>query len=75
MNGGSGGSNSLEESQGDRKRVKQSFQSKKIKVQVNFAAKIPMQAIVNALRGQESDHYQDAVRVLDIIIRQNAAKQ
>ncbi|KAM5551204.1 protein argonaute 4A-like [Rosa sericea] len=74
-NGGSGGSYSLEETQGDRKRVKQSFQSKTIKVQVNFAAKIPMQAIANALRGQDSDHFQEAVRVLDIIIRQNAAKQ
>ncbi|KAL6130207.1 hypothetical protein ACLB2K_068588 [Fragaria x ananassa] len=74
-NGVSGGSYSLEESQGDRKRVKQSFQSKTIQVQVNFAAKIPMQAIANALRGQDSDHFQEAVRVLDIIIRQNAAKQ
>ncbi|KAJ0959822.1 hypothetical protein J5N97_000473 [Dioscorea zingiberensis] len=34
-----------------------------------------MQAIANALRGQDSDHFQEAVRVLDIIIRQNAAKQ
>ncbi|XP_024197291.1 protein argonaute 4A [Rosa chinensis] len=74
-NGGSGGSYSLEESQGNRKRVKQSFQSKTIKVQVNFAAKILMQAITNALRGQDSDHFKEAVRVLDIIIRQNAAKQ
>ncbi|BBG96732.1 Argonaute family protein [Prunus dulcis] len=42
---------------------------------VNFATKIPMQAIVNALRGQDSEHFQEAVRVLDIILRQNAAKQ
>ncbi|KAK9912338.1 hypothetical protein M0R45_036206 [Rubus argutus] len=34
-----------------------------------------MQAIANALRGQDSDHFQEAVRVLDIILRQNAAKQ
>ncbi|KAL6124812.1 hypothetical protein ACLB2K_077321 [Fragaria x ananassa] len=74
-NGGSGGSYSPKESQGDRRRVKQSFQSKTIQVQVNFAAKIPMQAIANALRGQNSDHFQEEVRVLDIIIRQNAAKQ
>ncbi|XP_061993550.1 protein argonaute 4A-like [Rosa rugosa] len=65
----------LEEREGDRKRVKQSFGSKTIKVQFNFAAIIPMQAIANALRGQDSDHFQEAVRVLDIILRQNAAKQ
>ncbi|KAL6125447.1 hypothetical protein ACLB2K_073505 [Fragaria x ananassa] len=74
-NGGSGGSYSPKESQGDRKRVKQLFQSKTIQVHVNFAAKIPMQAIANALRGQNSDHFQEEGRVLDIIIRQNAAKQ
>lgn len=34
-----------------------------------------MQAIANALRGQDSEHFQEAVRVLDIILRQNAAQQ
>ncbi|OIT19025.1 protein argonaute 4 [Nicotiana attenuata] len=34
-----------------------------------------MQAIANALRGQESENSQEALRVLDIILRQHAAKQ
>lgn len=34
-----------------------------------------MQAIANALRGQETEHFQEAMRVLDIILRQNAANQ
>jgi len=34
-----------------------------------------MYAIANALRGQETENFQEAVRVLDIILRQHAAKQ
>jgi len=34
-----------------------------------------MQAITNALRGQETENFQEAIRVLDIILRQHAAKQ
>ncbi|KAI4332860.1 hypothetical protein L6164_017736 [Bauhinia variegata] len=59
----------------DKKRMKRSAQTKTIRVEINFAAKIPMQAIVDALHGQESEHSQKALRVLDIILRQNAAKQ
>ncbi|XP_004298218.1 PREDICTED: protein argonaute 4A-like [Fragaria vesca subsp. vesca] len=70
----SGGSG-RQEREGNRKRVKQFFRSKKIKVQFNLAAIIPMQAIANVLRGQNSGQFQEAVRVLDIILRQNAAKQ
>ncbi|CAB4268631.1 unnamed protein product [Prunus armeniaca] len=73
--GSAGGSSNPTDSAGDRKRVKKQYQSKTLKVQVNFATKIPMQAIVNALRGQDSEHFQEAVRVLDIVLRQNAAKQ
>ncbi|KAL5719450.1 Protein argonaute 4A [Ranunculus cassubicifolius] len=62
-------------SEGDRKRFRRPFQSKTFKVGINFAAKIPMRAIAQALRGQESESSQDAIRVLDIILRQNAAKQ
>jgi hypothetical protein len=36
---------------------------------------IPMNAIANALRGQESENSQEALRVLDIILKQHAAKQ
>lgn len=59
----------------DRKRLRRNFRSKTYKVMISFAAKIPMQAIGNALRGQESENSQEALRVLDIILRQHAAKQ
>ena len=59
----------------DRKRQRRPYQSKTFKVEISFAAKIPMQAIANALRGQESENSQEALRVLDIILRQHAAKQ
>ncbi|XP_010653696.1 protein argonaute 4A [Vitis vinifera] len=60
---------------GDRKRPRRASQSKTFKVEISFAAKIPMQAIASALRGQESENSQEAIRVLDIILRQHAAKQ
>ncbi|KAF7831507.1 protein argonaute 4-like [Senna tora] len=59
----------------DRKRVRRPYRSKTFKVEISYAAKIPMQAIANALRGQESENFQEAVRVLDIVLRQHAAKQ
>ncbi|CAI9106107.1 OLC1v1005175C1 [Oldenlandia corymbosa var. corymbosa] len=58
----------------DRKRMRRPYQSKTFKVEISYAAKIPMQAIGNALRGQESENSQEALRVLDIILRQHAAK-
>ncbi|RWR75814.1 protein argonaute 4 [Cinnamomum micranthum f. kanehirae] len=61
--------------EGDRKRQRRPFQSKTFRVEIRFAAKIPMQAIANALRGQESESSQEALRVLDIILRQHAAKK
>ncbi|KAM1124608.1 hypothetical protein ACFX11_040190 [Malus domestica] len=70
-----GGGSNRADSEGDRKRVKKQFQSKQLNVLINYATKIPMQAIVNAIRGQDSEHFQEAVRVLDIVLRQNAAKQ
>ncbi|KAH9686802.1 protein argonaute 4B [Citrus sinensis] len=61
--------------EGDRKRMRRPSRSKVIRVEISYAAKIPMQAIANALRGQETEHFQEAMRVLDIILRQNAANQ
>lgn len=61
-------------SENDRKRMRRQYQSKTFKVEISFAAKIPMQAIANALRGQESENSQEALRVLDIILRQHASK-
>ncbi|PKI40289.1 protein argonaute 4-like [Punica granatum] len=59
----------------DRKRIRRPYQSKTYKVEISYAAKIPMQAIASALRGQDSENSQEALRVLDIILRQHAAKQ
>ncbi|KAJ0467239.1 hypothetical protein HanIR_Chr14g0683151 [Helianthus annuus] len=59
----------------DRKRMRRQYQSKTFKVELSFAAKIPMQSIAQALRGQESENSQEALRVLDIILRQHAAKK
>ncbi|PKI43180.1 hypothetical protein CRG98_036438 [Punica granatum] len=60
---------------GDWKRIKRQYQSKTIVVRLSFAAKIPTQSIVAALHGRQSAHFQEAVRVLVIIPRQNAAKR
>ncbi|PKA57956.1 Protein argonaute 4B [Apostasia shenzhenica] len=59
----------------DRKRARRSYHAKTIKVELSFATKIPMQSITLALKGQESENTQEALRVLDIILRQHAAKQ
>lgn len=59
----------------DRKRMRRPYRSKTFKVEISFASKIPLQAISNALKGHETENYQDAIRVLDIILRQHAAKQ
>ncbi|CAI0452237.1 unnamed protein product [Linum tenue] len=59
----------------DRKRMRRPYNSKTFIVQINFAAKIPMQAIASALKGVETESSQEALRVLDIILRQHAAKQ
>ncbi|XP_020274159.1 protein argonaute 4B-like [Asparagus officinalis] len=59
----------------ERKRTRRPYQTKAYKVELNFAAKIPMQAIAIALKGHDTENSQEALRVLDIILRQNAAKQ
>ncbi|KAE9594012.1 putative post-transcriptional gene silencing PAZ-Argonaute family [Lupinus albus] len=61
--------------EGKDKRMRRVSQSKTFKVEISYAAKIPLQAIPNALRGQDSEHFQEAVRVLDIILRQHASKK
>ncbi|PHT71066.1 hypothetical protein T459_26170 [Capsicum annuum] len=50
----------------DRKRLRCSYQSKTFKLKINFAVKIQIQAIVNALCGQESENSQEALRDRDI---------
>ncbi|KAK6925512.1 LOW QUALITY PROTEIN: Argonaute linker 2 domain, partial [Dillenia turbinata] len=59
----------------DGKRMCCPYQSKTFKAEISFAAKVPIQAISSALYGQESENSQEAPRVLDIVLRQHAAKR
>lgn len=59
----------------DRKRSRRPYHSKTFNVEISFAAKFPMDSIVRASYGQPSKHLQDAAQVLDIILRQHAAKK
>ncbi|XP_056691060.1 protein argonaute 4-like [Spinacia oleracea] len=45
------------------------------KVEISYATKIPIKAISDALRGKHSEEFLNAVRVLDIVLRQHAAYQ
>lgn len=67
--------NSGSPSENDRKRSKRMHFSRTFKVEIRFAAKIPLKNIALALEGNVSDATQDALRVLDIILRQNASKR
>lgn len=62
-------------SENDKKRRKRASQSKTFRVEISYATKIPMKAIGDALRGKDSQEFLDAIRVLDIVLRQHAAKQ
>ncbi|KAF0911750.1 hypothetical protein E2562_011746 [Oryza meyeriana var. granulata] len=62
-------------SQGGKKRSKRTHLAKKFVVGISYAAKIPLKSVALALRGSESDHAQDALRVLDIVLRQQQAKR
>ncbi|XP_041996009.1 protein argonaute 16-like [Salvia splendens] len=57
------------------KRSKHTLQSKTFKVEISYAAKIPLKSLSLALKGAETEYVQDALRVLDIILRQQAAKR
>ncbi|KAL9453733.1 hypothetical protein AB3S75_009356 [Citrus x aurantiifolia] len=60
---------------GPGKRSKHSFQSKTFMVEISFSTKIPLRSIALALKGNEVDNTQDALRVLDIVLRQQAANR
>ncbi|PIA63772.1 hypothetical protein AQUCO_00201245v1 [Aquilegia coerulea] len=51
------------------------IRSKTFKVKISFAARIPMKPIALALNGLEAENTGDALRVLDTILRQHAAKR
>lgn len=57
------------------KRSKLSLQSRTFKVEISYATKIPLKSLSLALHGAEIEYVQDALRVLDIILRQQAAKR
>lgn len=57
------------------KRSRRSFQEKTFKVDISYAAKIPLKSVSLALEGAEPEKLQDALRVLDIILRQQAAQR
>ncbi|KAK6928957.1 Protein argonaute, N-terminal, partial [Dillenia turbinata] len=59
----------------ESKRLRRQNRSKMFKVEINYATEIPIQAIASTLLGAESERFQDAMRVLDVILRQNAAKR
>ncbi|KAK4741945.1 hypothetical protein SAY87_025533 [Trapa incisa] len=60
---------------GDQKRFRRQHRTKTLKVEISYATKVPLRSIVNALQGQGSEYSLQAVRVLDIILRQHAAKR
>uniref|UniRef100_A0A1J3FU44 Protein argonaute 4 n=1 Tax=Noccaea caerulescens TaxID=107243 RepID=A0A1J3FU44_NOCCA len=74
-NGNSSPNGNEDPDDGDRKRMRRPNRSKNFRVEISYAAKIPLQALANAMRGQESENSQEAIRVLDIILRQHAARQ
>ncbi|KAI3755624.1 hypothetical protein L1987_55428 [Smallanthus sonchifolius] len=58
------------------KRSKRSFQEKSFKVEIGYAAEIPLKSVSLALlQGSEPEKLQDALRVLDTILRQQAAQR
>ncbi|XP_057431156.1 protein argonaute 16 isoform X2 [Lotus japonicus] len=61
---------------GETKRSKCSFQSKAFMVDISFTAKIPLQSVALSLEGMGTDaNCQDALRVLDTVLRQQAANR
>ncbi|KAK8963945.1 Protein argonaute 4A [Platanthera guangdongensis] len=59
----------------DGQPPKPNYGVKTIKVELRFATKLPIGSILSALQGRETDSTQEALRVLDIVLRQNAAKR
>ncbi|KAK8957283.1 Protein argonaute 4A [Platanthera zijinensis] len=59
----------------ESKRAKPNYGVKTIKVELCFATKLPIESIQSALQGRETDSTTEALRVLDIVLRQNAAKR
>ncbi|RZC44177.1 hypothetical protein C5167_037125, partial [Papaver somniferum] len=71
-NGSPAGNGSLNDA--DREMMRRPYCFRIFKVELSFAVKIPMQAIGNVLCSQESENSKEALRVLDIILRQLVAE-
>ncbi|KAL6850463.1 hypothetical protein ACP4OV_021090 [Aristida adscensionis] len=59
----------------DMKRRKKAMAFKTFKVELSSTGKVSLSSITKVLTGQQSDSYMEALRVLDIILRQNLANQ
>ncbi|XP_052208551.1 protein argonaute 16 [Diospyros lotus] len=70
-----GGSSNDGGPNGPGKRSKCSFQPKTFNVEISYATKIPLESISLALQGSEVENIQDALKVLDTILRQQAASR
>eukprot|EP00250_Pteridium_aquilinum_P017282 c23547_g3_i1 orf=275-2986(+) len=57
------------------KRRKVSSRNREYKVKIEYAATVKMGAINSLLSGQRNDRAQDALRVLDIVLKQHAASK
>ncbi|KAI6672750.1 hypothetical protein NL676_000656 [Syzygium grande] len=69
-------SENLRGGESSSKRSKRSFQSRTFNVEISYAAKVPLKSILLGLKGTDKkNNAQDALRVLDIALRQTAAKR
>nr|AJA90755.1 Argonaute 4 [Cycas revoluta] len=59
----------------ERSKKRKEDRGRKYKVEITFAAKISMKPLLAILQGEVSDKAQDALRVLDIVLRQHAASR
>jgi eukaryotic translation initiation factor 2C len=59
----------------DHKKKRREERGEKFKVEITFAAKISMKALQAVIQGEVSDKAQDALRVLDIVLRQHASRK
>nr|XP_043628262.1 LOW QUALITY PROTEIN: protein argonaute 16-like [Erigeron canadensis] len=57
------------------KRLRHSFQEKTFKVKITYAAELPLNPVSLGLQGADPDKLGDTLRVLDIILRQQAAQR
>nr|AJP06231.1 AGO5 [Pinus tabuliformis] len=62
-------------SQIEQSKKRREDRGEKFKVEITFAAKISMKTLQAVIQGEVSDKAQDALRVLDIVLRQHASRK